>query len=205
MRRATFVTVSAGGLRASAVPHSSGLLFRSSTRFVLATSARADARVFPLRSYTTTAEEFVGKLMADLKEATMAKDKVRLGVIRRLRSEIMNKEKLNVDAKLEFGDCVKVVQQMAKQCEDSAKEFDKINQADTAAKEREEARLLRTYLPAQLSEAEVQQLAEEAVKAVGATTIKDMKNVMATLGPKVQGKSDPSLVGEIVRKLLGGK
>jgi hypothetical protein len=53
MRRATFVTVSAGGLRASAVLHSSGLLFRSSARSVLATSA--NARVFPLRSYTTTA------------------------------------------------------------------------------------------------------------------------------------------------------
>ncbi len=54
MRRATLVTVSAGGLRASTVPHSSSLLFCSSTsRSVLATSA--NARVFPLRSYTTTA------------------------------------------------------------------------------------------------------------------------------------------------------
>lgn len=148
-------------------------------------------------------DEFVAKLMADLKEATMAKDKARLAVIRRLRSEIMNKEKLQVDVKLTYNDCIKVVQQMAKQCDENAKEFDKISQPDTAAKEREEARLLRTYLPTQLSEAEIQQLAEQAVKETGATTIKDMKAVMAKLGPQVQGKADASVVGEVVRKLLG--
>jgi len=165
----------------------------------------------PVRAFTTSdaasaaeAEEFVARLMADLKEATMAKDKARLAVVRRLRSEIMNKEKVQVGTKLSLGDCMKVVQQMIKQCEENAKEFDGINQAETAAKEREEARLLRTYLPPQFSEAEVQQLAQKAIKETGATTIKDMKNVMAKLSPQVQGKADPSFVGETVKKLLGG-
>jgi len=146
----------------------------------------------------------VSQLMKDLKEATLTKDKTRLAVIRRLRGEIMNKEKLDASNKLGYNDCVKVVHQMAKQCEENAKEFESCGHADTATKEREEAKVLRSYLPPQLDEAQLRGLVEETIRGVGATSIKDMKAVMAKLGPLVQGKAEPSAVGELVRNLLTG-
>ena len=144
------------------------------------------------------------KLMEDMKQAMKAKKegRLRLAVIRMVRSAIRQAE---IDGKKELDDegIVSIISKEVKSRKDSLEEFRKGNRADLVQETEEEISVLLPYLPQQLSEDEVRALVEEAVRATGAATQKDMGKVMGVLMPKVKGRADGKLVNRLVREKLG--
>ncbi len=76
---------------------------------------------------------------------------------------------------------------------------------DLAEAEQEECDQIIAYMPKQMTEEEVTKFIEEVVAKVGATTVKDMGKVMAEVRPALTGKADLGLVGDLIKKRLGGK
>lgn len=144
------------------------------------------------------------KLANDMKEAMKAREagKARLSVIRLVRSAV---RQIEIDEKVELDDegILAVISKEVKQRRDSIEEFKKGGREDLVAQNEADAAILMEYLPAQLSEAEVRALVDEAVAAVGAQGPKDMGKVMKELMPKVKGKADGKLVNQLVKEALG--
>ena len=137
-----------------------------------------------------------------MKQAMRAKDKERLSVIRMVKASLQNEAiKLGVET-LSEEDEITVLSRELKQRRDSMKEFEAANRIDLAEKLASEIEMLQPYLPAQLSETEVEQLVQETIKQVGATSKKDFGKVMQQLMPKVKGKADGSVVQQLVQKHL---
>ena len=119
-----------------------------------------------------------------------------------VRSAIRQAE---IDGKKELDDegIVSIISKEVKSRKDSLEEFRKGNRADLVQETEEEISVLLPYLPQQLSEDEVRALVEEAVRATGAVTQKDMGKVMGVLMPKVKGRADGKLVNRLVCEKLG--
>jgi uncharacterized protein YqeY len=139
-----------------------------------------------------------------MKVAMKAKEegKVRLSVIRMARAAIKNAE---IDKRTEFSDeqVIEVLAREVKMRRDSIEEFSKANRPDTVKALEEEISVLMEYLPQQLSEGEIRQLAQETIAAVGAQGPKDLGKVMGSITPKTKGRADGKLVNQVVRELLG--
>ncbi|AGA70410.1 hypothetical protein Desdi_3005 [Desulfitobacterium dichloroeliminans LMG P-21439] len=144
------------------------------------------------------------RLVEDMKVAMKAKEegKVRLSVIRMARAAIKNAE---IDKRIEFSDeqVIEVLAREVKMRRDSMEEFSKANRPDTVKALEEEISVLMEYLPQQLSEGEIRQLAQETIAEVGAQGPKDLGKVMGKITPKTKGRADGKLVNQIVRELLG--
>ncbi len=138
----------------------------------------------------------------DIAVAMKAGDKDRLSTVRMLMSAIKYKE---VDAHRELTDeeTIAVISTLVKQRQDSIEQFTKGNRLDLVEKESKELEVLRTYLPPQLSEAEVRDIIKKAVAETGATSQKDMGKLMKVVMPQVKGKADGKLVNDIVKEILG--
>ncbi|OGP95236.1 MAG: aspartyl-tRNA amidotransferase [Deltaproteobacteria bacterium RBG_19FT_COMBO_56_10] len=138
----------------------------------------------------------------DIAVAMKAGEKERLSTVRMLMSAIKYKE---VDAHRELTDeeTIAVISTLVKQRQDSIEQFTKGNRLDLVEKETKELEVLRTYLPPQLSEAEVRDIIKKAVAETGATGQKDMGKLMKVIMPQVKGKADGKLVNDIVKEALG--
>ncbi|GAB6173337.1 GatB/YqeY domain-containing protein [Paradesulfitobacterium aromaticivorans] len=144
------------------------------------------------------------RLVEDMKAAMKAKEegKVKLSVIRMARAAIKNSE---IDKKQEFNDeqVIEVLARELKMRRDAIAEFAKADRPETVKSLEEEIAVLMEYLPQQLSEGEIRQLAQEIIQSVGAQGPKDLGKVMGALAPKTRGRADGKLVNQIVRELLG--
>jgi len=138
----------------------------------------------------------------DIGAAMKAGDKDRLSTVRMLMSAIKYKE---VDAHRELTDeeTIAVISTLVKQRQDSIEQFTKGNRLDLVEKETKELEVLRTYLPPQLSEAEVRDIIKKAAAETGASGQKDMGKLMKAVMPQVKGKADGKMVNEIVKEVLG--
>jgi uncharacterized protein YqeY len=110
---------------------------------------------------------------------------------------------LQQDAKLGKGDEIAVLQRERKKRVEAAEAYEGAGRAEQAASERFEADLIQGYLPAQLSDEELDRLVAEAVAETGATEQKQMGQVMSAVMPKVEGRADGKRVSAAVRKKLG--
>ena len=130
-------------------------------------------------------------------------EKERLGVIRMITSAIKQRE---VDERITLDDAqvISVLEKMIKQRKESMVQFQAGNRADLADKESAEITLLQAYLPAQLADAELDALIQEAIAATGAASIKDMGKVMGIIKAKAQGRADMGAVGAKIKAKLGG-
>ncbi len=137
------------------------------------------------------------RIMADMKDAMRAKDKDRLGTIRLIQAAIKQRE---VDERIELDDSqvLAVLDKMVKQRRDSITQYRDAGREELAAKEEAELSVIQQYLPAALSEAEVDALIDEAISASGAESMKDMGKVMGQLKPKLQGRAD---MGEVSARI----
>ena len=144
------------------------------------------------------------QLRDQLKQYMLARDELKLSVIRMLLSAItyfeINKGGAGYEATDE--DVMTVIGKEVKQRKDSIEQFEKANRQDLADKEKKELALLEKYLPQQLSEEEITQFVKEAIAQTGASSPQDMGKVMSALMPKVKGKADGSIVSSIVRANL---
>lgn len=132
-----------------------------------------------------------------MKTAMRSKDAARLGVIRLILSEIKQRE---VDERIVLDDTqvLAVLNKMIKQRRDSIEQFGAANRQDLVDKEAFELGIVQAYLPAALSEGEVDAIIAEGIAATGAKSIKDMGGLMNVLRPKLQGRAD---MGEVSKKI----
>ena len=143
------------------------------------------------------------RITDDMKAAMRSGEKERLGVIRMITSAIKQRE---VDERITLDDAqvLSVLEKMIKQRKESLVQFQAGNRQDLVDKEAAEITLLQGYLPAQLSEAEIDGLIKDAIASSGATGIKDMGKVMAIIKSKAQGRADLGSVGAKIKARLSG-
>jgi len=143
------------------------------------------------------------RITDDMKQAMRAKDAARLSAIRLLLAAIKQKE---VDERISLDDAQvhAVVERLLKQRRESIAQYEQAGRAELAAAERFEADLLVGYLPAQLSEAEVEQAVDAAIAETGAAGPKDMGRVMGVLKARLAGRADMAAVSARVKSRLAG-
>ena len=141
------------------------------------------------------------KLQEDLKSSMKNKDAIKKSVITLIRSSIKQYE---VDNRVELQDdeIVDLIAKQLKQTRDSREEFAKAGRDDLVSKAEAEIEVLKEYLPQQLSEEELNEIVIATISEVGATSMKDMKQIMSSIMPKVKGRADGKLINELVRKNL---
>jgi hypothetical protein len=143
------------------------------------------------------------RINADLKTAMLAKDEVGLRGIRAIKSAILlAKTEKGSDGTISPEREVQMLQKLVKQRRDSITEFEKANRQDLIAKEQEEVNVIEKYLPAMMSEEEVQEVVKAAIATTGATTQKEMGKVMGMVSKQLAGKADNKLVADIIKSLL---
>ncbi len=141
------------------------------------------------------------QLTADMKDAMRAKDKERLGTVRLILAAIKQRE---VDERIELDDTqvLAVLDKMVKQRRDSIKQYRDAGREELAAVEESEIAVIQAYLPAALSDEEIDTLIDEAVAASGAEGMQDMGKVMGQLKPKLQGRADMGQVSGKIKARL---
>jgi len=137
----------------------------------------------------------------DMKAAMRAKEVVKLGTIRLITAAMKQKE---VDERIELNDTMilAIIEKMIKQRKDSISQFEAGGRQDLADIEKAELAILVAYMPASLSEAEVQAEVVAAVTESGAAGPQDMGKVMAILKPKLAGRADMTAVSGLVKAAL---
>jgi uncharacterized protein len=143
------------------------------------------------------------RITEDMKTAMRSGEKDRLAVIRLLQAAIKQRE---VDERITLDDAqiTSVLEKMIKQRKESIVAFEKGARADLVAKENAEIVILQPYLPAQLSDGEIDAIIAEAISSTGAASIKDMGKVMGIVKSKAAGKADMGAVGARIKAKLGG-
>jgi hypothetical protein len=143
------------------------------------------------------------KITQDMKDSMKSGAKERLGVIRLILAALKQKE---VDERIVLDDAqiLAILEKMLKQRRESVAQFTQGNRKDLADKEEAEIKIIQAYMPAQLSDAELDKLVADAVTESGAASVKDMGKVMGILKPKVAGKADMSAVSAKIKAKLGG-
>jgi uncharacterized protein YqeY len=141
------------------------------------------------------------QITEDMKSAMRAKDTAKLGTIRLITAAMKQKE---VDERIELNDAMvlAIIEKMIKQRKDSITQFEAGGRQDLADIEKAELVILAAYMPAGLSEAEMQAAVVEAVAEVGATGPQDMGKLMAVLKPKLAGRADMTVVSALVKAAL---
>lgn len=142
------------------------------------------------------------QLTADMKAAMKGGDKERLNVIRLILADI---KRVEVDSRKELDDAalLGVLEKAVKQRRDSVEQFTKGGREDLASREQAEIGILEGYLPAQLSDSELDALIDGVIAETGAESIRDMGKVMAAIKARAAGQADMGAVSGRVKARLG--
>lgn len=143
------------------------------------------------------------RITEDMKSAMRSGEKERLATIRMILAAIKQRE---VDERVTLDDSqvLAVLEKLAKQRRESIAQFESGGRADLVAKENAELAVISAYLPAQLSDAELEALIARAIADTGASSIKDMGKVMAVVKGAAAGRADMGRVSGLIRSRLGG-
>lgn len=138
----------------------------------------------------------------DMKAAMKAGEKERLGVIRLILAALKQRE---VDERIVLDDAqvIAILEKMLKQRRDSIEQYGAANREDLAAVERAEVEVIQAYLPAALSDAEIDDIINAAIKSSGASSAKDMGKVVGLVRPQVSGRADMGKVSGLIKARLG--
>ena len=141
------------------------------------------------------------RILEDMKAAMRSQEKERLGTIRLILAALKQRE---VDERIVLSDeqIIATLNKMIKQRRDSITQFEAGNRPDLVAKEVAELQIIQTYLPAQLTSAEIESAVTIAIQEASATSAKDMGKVMGLLKTQLQGKADMTLVSAKVKEKL---
>lgn len=144
------------------------------------------------------------RLSQEIKESLKAGEKVRLSALRLLSAAVKNRE---VELRREVSDeeFLEVVAREVKRRKEAAEAYEKGNRQDLVDREHEEQAILEVYLPAGLSDPEVEALIDEAISATGASEPGELGKVMAHVMAKAKGRVDGGKVNALVRSRLGGE
>jgi len=141
------------------------------------------------------------RLQNEMKVAMKNKDRDRLSTIRMLISEI---KKVQIDTKKDLSDeeIVKILQKYAKQRKDAIEQYKSAGREDLVEKEEKELKIVKEFLPEQLSENEIEKLVDETIQELNASSMKDMGKVMKAVMQKISGRAEGSIVSQIVKNKL---
>ncbi len=142
------------------------------------------------------------RLSDEIKRAMKAGEKARVAALRQVHAAIKQRE---VDERSDLDDeaALAVLDKLAKQRREAIEQYEAAEREDLAAKERAELEIISEFLPQPLTDAELDELVDEAIAAAGAQSVKDMGRVMAEVKPKAQGRADMSQVSARVKSRLG--
>ncbi|MFZ4598417.1 MAG: GatB/YqeY domain-containing protein [Terrimicrobiaceae bacterium] len=148
---------------------------------------------------------FQAQIDQEIKAAMLAREAAKLGVLRMLKSALMNAaiEKHGAGGVLEDADALAIVRKEIKKRQDSVESFEKGGRPEMAANERDEITLLSAYLPQALSESEIAEIVRAAITETGATSRKQMGDVMKIVNANVAGRADGRTLSAEVQKQLG--
>jgi hypothetical protein len=143
------------------------------------------------------------RIQDDMKAAMRAKEKERLGAIRLIMAAIKQRE---IDERIVLTDsqALAVLDKMIKQRRESLAQYQSAGRDDLAAQEVFEIELIQSYLPAPLSETEIDTLIADAITATGAQSVRDMGKVMALIRDQAQGRADMAAVSARVKARFDG-
>jgi len=129
------------------------------------------------------------RLLNDIKVAMKSGDRTRLAALRQISAAI---KQVEVDSRkvLEDSDVIAVLDKQAKQRRESIEQFAKAGRDELVAREQAELEIIQEYLPAPLSDSEIDALIDAALVETGAASIKDMGKVMGRLKSRLQGRAD---------------
>ncbi|MDD4915343.1 MAG: GatB/YqeY domain-containing protein [Methylococcales bacterium] len=138
------------------------------------------------------------RITEDMKASMKSGDKARLGVIRMILAAI---KQIEVDERIELDDArtIVVMDKMLKQRRESIKQFRDAGRIDLAEIEEAEILVIQDFLPQALSDAEIDDMVSKAIAETGASSVKDMGNVMAILKPQMQGRADMAVVSTRIK------
>ena len=141
------------------------------------------------------------RLQEDMKTALRAGEKERLATIRLILAAVKQRE---VDERITLDDSqvIAALEKMGKQRRESIAQFESGGRSDLVAKETAELAIITAYLPARLSDAELDALIQAAIKQTGAATVKDMGRVMNVIKSQAQGRADMAAVGARIKARL---
>lgn len=142
------------------------------------------------------------QLLEDLKNAMKDKDVLKKNTVQMVRAAILQVEK---DSKITLDDdgILEIIAKELKKRRDVLPEYEKSGRQDLIESLNAEAEILLQYLPAQLTEAELEVLIKQVIEETGASSARDMGKVMQAIMPKVKGKADGKMINMIAKKLLG--
>lgn len=148
------------------------------------------------------ADDLITRIESDTKDAMKARDKLRLGALRRARASIKNAE---IEARGDLDDegVVTVLRKLVKQHDESIEQFRAGDRDDLVEKEVAEKDVLAEYLPAELDDAAIESVVREIVAEVGASGPKDMGSVMKGSMGRLKGQADGRAVKGVVERVLG--
>ena len=142
-------------------------------------------------------------IMSAMKDAMRSKDQVALRALRAVKSAIIiQKTETGNSSEMSEKDEMKLLQKLVKQRKDSADIFSKQNREDLAKPELEEVEVISKFLPAAMSESEIEIVFKETISSLGAEGMKDMGRVMGVVSGKLAGKADGKTISILVRNNL---
>lgn len=141
------------------------------------------------------------RLLQDFKVSMKEKDTLRKDTIQIVRAGILQIEKDN-KTQLNDNEIISVISKELKKRYDVLPDYERSGREDSIKEINRQIEILKSYLPEQLSEIEVDEIVSAAIAEVGASSMKDMGKVMSILSPKLQGRADNKLVSGLVKKYL---
>ena len=145
----------------------------------------------------------VNQIPIDLKDAMLAKDKVKLAALRAIKSAfLLESTKDGTKSELSDAAAQQIISKLHKQRMDAYKIYIDQNRKDLADDEIEQAEILKKYLPKQLSETEIKKELESIIIEIGASSMADIGKVMGKAMSSLKGKADGSLISKLVKELL---
>ncbi|HEY6842974.1 MAG TPA: GatB/YqeY domain-containing protein [Thermoanaerobaculia bacterium] len=141
------------------------------------------------------------QIRADLTESMKARTAERTSTLRMVQAALKN-EQINVGHELSDEEAMAVIRKGIKQRQDSVEQYTKGNRPELASKEQAEIEILKSYMPAELSEPELESGLREIIASTGAQSKKDMGKVMKEATARYKGRADGKKIQEIVGRLL---
>ncbi len=143
------------------------------------------------------------KLNQDLKEALKAKDEVKLRTVRMLLAAIKNFEVEKMGPATDE-EIFQIMSKEIKKRQEAIEMYEKGGRPDLAQAEKQEIEVIQSYMPNQLSEEEIRELARKVISEMNLKSPKDVGTAMKVIMPQVKGRADGKLVNKIVSELLSG-
>ena len=141
------------------------------------------------------------RMEEELKQARLARDEVRRNALSLLLSSLRSAEK-ELQRPLSDDEALQVLQRERKRRIEAAEAFRSGGREEQAAAEEQELAVLEEFMPAPLSEEEIEEIIDDAIAEVGATSLRDLGRVMADVMPQVAGRADGSQVSQLVKEKL---